>query len=61
MELNNKKEKSKVDIKNELISKDLNELLKLLIIFVIVAGIFGYIGYVYSLNNNGNIAHDIIF
>ncbi len=61
MELNSKKEKSKVDIKNELISKDLNELLKLLIILVVVVGIFGYIGYVYSSNNNENIAHDIIF
>lgn len=59
MELNN--EKDKIDKKRELISRDLNELLKLLIIFMVIAGIFGYIGYLYSSENNQDIAHGIIF
>ena len=53
--------KSDEDIKKELISKDLNELIKPLLIFVVLAILFGYAGYVYSVDNNQDIKHGIIF
>ncbi len=61
MEVNNKKNKSTLDIKKELIANDLNELLKSLIIFFIVAILCGYVGYIYSKDNNLSIARGIIF
>ena len=45
---NNKKEKTKLEIKKELISKDLSKLLGALIIVLLISGISGYIGYIYS-------------
>ncbi len=54
-------EKSNQDIKNELISKDLTELLKPLLAFVLLVLLFGYAGYSYSLDNNEDIRHGIIF
>ena len=54
-------EKSNQDIKNELISKDLTELLKPLLAFVVFSVLFGYAGYSYSLDNNEDISHGIIF
>ena len=53
--------KSDEDIKKELISKDLNELIKPLLIFVVLTILFGYAGYVYSVDNNLDIKHGIIF
>ncbi len=61
MEVNNKQNKTKSDIKNELISKDLSELLGALIIFFLVGGACGYVGYIYSKDNNLSVSHGIIF
>lgn len=61
MDLKNKEKILKKDIKNNLISQDLTELLKPLIAFTVVTCIFGYIGYSYSSQNNGNVPHDTIF
>lgn len=61
MDLKNKEKISKKDIKNKLISQDLTELLKPLIAFTILTCIFGYIGYSYSSQNNGDVPHDTIF
>ena len=49
------------NIKEELISKDLNKILKPLLIFIILVVLFGYAGYVYSIDNNQDIRHGIIF
>ncbi len=57
----NKKEKSELEIKKELISNDLSKLLGALIIILLIAGIFGYLGYIYSKDNNISISHGIIF
>ncbi len=59
MKLENEKEK--FDMKKEFISKDLNELFKLLVKFFVMMVLFGYIGYVYSKDNNISISHGIIF
>ena len=61
MDNNKKKKKSDLDRKKELISKDLDELLKPLLAFVILAGLFGYAGYIYCVDNNHDIRHGIIF
>lgn len=61
MNLKNKEKISKKDIKDNLISQDLTELLKLLIAFTILTCVFGYIGYSYSSRNNGDVPHDTIF
>lgn len=57
----NKKEKSKLEIKKELISNDLSELLGALIIILLITGVCGYVGYLYSKDNNISISHGIIF
>ena len=57
----NKKEKSKFEIKRELISKDLSKLLGALIVILLITGICGYAGYIYSKDNNLSISHGIIF
>ncbi len=57
----NKKEKSKLEIKSELISNDLSDLLGTLILILLIAGICGYVGYIYSKDNNLSISHGIIF
>ena len=59
MEVDNEQNKTK--IKNDLIAKDLSELLKALIIFFLVGGLCGYIGYIYSKDNNLSVTHGIIF
>ena len=56
-----KKSKSNSDINKELISKDLTELIKPLLTFVILAVLFGYAGYKYSIDNGQDIRHGIIF
>lgn len=61
MDLNKKQDKTKLDIKKELIVDDLSKILSLLIVFLLVAGLCGYAGYVYSKDNNLSIAHGIIF
>lgn len=61
MDLKNKEKISKKDKKNNLISQDLTELLKPLIAFTILTCVFGYIGYSYSSQNNGDVPHDTIF
>ena len=57
----NVKVKNKEDIKKELISKDLNELIKPLFMFVLLSVLFGYIGYRYCIDNNLDIIHGIVF
>ena len=57
----NEKVKTKEDIKKDLISKDLNELIKPLFIFVLLAILFGYAGYRYCIDNNLDIIHGIVF
>ena len=57
----NEKVKTKDDIKRDLISKDLTELIKPLFIFVLLAILFGYIGYKYCIDNNLDIIHGIVF
>lgn len=57
----NETNESKLDIKKKLISKDLKELLKALVVFLLIEGLFGYIGYIYSKDNNLNINHGIIY
>ena len=59
--MESKKEKSESEIKKELIYNDLSKLLGALIIIFLVAGACGYIGYVYSKDNNLSISHGIIF
>ena len=62
MENNEKnKIKSELEIKKELISKDLAVLLKSVITFLILAGIFGFIGYKYCVDNSENILNGIIY
>ena len=56
-----KETKRKFEIKRELISKDLTNYLKLFIPTLLLTGLFGYIGYVYNKDNNGDIAKGIIF
>lgn len=56
-----KKSKTNSDINKELISKDLTELIKPLLTFVILAILFGYAGYKYSIDNGQDIRHGIIF
>ena len=53
--------KRKFQIKRELISKDLTNYLKLFIPTLLITGLFGYIGYVYNKDNNGDIVKGIIF
>ena len=55
------KDNSKLDIKKYLISEDLDELLKVLVLFFLVGGLCGYVGYIYSTDNNISISHGIIF
>ena len=57
----NKKEKSKLEIKRELISNDLSKLLGALIFILLIAALCGYAGYIYSKDNNLSISHGIIF
>ena len=57
---NNVKVKTKEDIKKDLISKDLNELIKPLFMFVLLSVLFGYIGYRYCIDNNLDIIHGMI-
>lgn len=52
---------NRVDIKKELISKELTELIKSLLAFIILALLFGYAGYTYSIDNNLDIKHGIVF
>ena len=62
MENNEKnKVKSELEIKKELISKDLTVLLKSLITFLLLAIIFGFIGYKYSIDNSENVLNGIIY
>ncbi len=49
------------ETKRKLISKDLTNYLKLFIPTLLLTGLFGYIGYVYSKDNNGDIVKGIIF
>lgn len=58
---NDETKKSNQNIKNDLISRDLTELLKPLLAFVILALLFGYAGYTYSIDNNLDIRHGIVF
>ena len=58
---NNVKVKTKEDIKKDLISKDLNELIKPLFMFVLLSVLFGYLGYRYCIDNNLDIIHGIVF
>ena len=58
---NSEKVKNKVDIKKELISKELTELIKSLLAFIFLAVLFGYAGYTYSIDNNQDIKHGIVF
>lgn len=51
----------KKEIKRELISKDLTKYLKLFIPTILICIIFGYIGYVYSKDNNEDLKSGIIF
>lgn len=53
--------KRKFEIKRELISKDLTNYLKLFIPTLLLTGLFGYIGYVYNKDNNGDVVKGIIF
>ena len=57
----NEKEKSKLELKRKLISNDLSKLLGALIFILLVAGVSGYVGYIYSKDNNLSISHGIIF
>ena len=57
----NVKVKTKEDIKKDLISKDLNELIKPLFMFVLLSVLFGYLGYRYCIDNNLDIIHGIVF
>ena len=63
MENNEKKEKvkSELEIKKELISKDLTALMKYFITFLLLAGIFGFIGYKYCVDNNESILKGIVY
>ena len=56
-----KNDKNKIDIKSQLISNELNEFLKSLIVFLLISILFGYVGYIYSKDNNLSISHGIIF
>ena len=58
---NSEKVKNKVDIKKELISKELTELIKSLLAFIFLTVLFGYAGYTYSIDNNQDIKHGIVF
>ena len=58
---NSEKVNNQVDIKKELISKELTELIKSLLAFIILAVLFGYAGYTYSIDNNLDIKHGIVF
>ncbi len=58
---NCEKGKNKLDIKEELISKELTELIKLLLSFIFLGVLFGYTGYKYSIDNNQDIKHGIVF
>ena len=58
---NSEKGKTKLDIKRNLISKDLTELIKPLFTFVVLAVLFGYGGYKYCIDNNLDIIHGIVF
>lgn len=51
----------KKEIKRKLISKDLTKYLKIFIPTIIIGVIFGYIGYKYNLDNNGDLKRGIIF
>ena len=57
----NKRKTTKDEIKRNLISKDLDELIKPLVAFIVLIGLFGYAGYTYSICNNLDIKHGIIF
>ena len=64
MENNNKdieKKKNVIDINRKLISKELDELIKPLLAFIFLTCLFGYAGYTYSVDNNLDIKHGIIF
>ena len=56
-----KESKRKFEIKRELISKDLTNYLKAFIPTLLLFVLFGYIGYVYNKDNNGDIARGVIF
>ena len=58
---NSEKVRNKVDIKKELISKELTELIKSLLAFIFLTVLFGYAGYTYSIDNNQDIKHGIVF
>ena len=58
---NSEKVKNKVDIKKELISKELTELIKSLLAFIFLTVLFGYAGYTYIIDNNQDIKHGIVF
>lgn len=51
----------KKEIKKELVSKDLTIYLKIFIPTIVIGIIFGYIGYIYNLDNNGDLKRGIIF
>lgn len=53
-------QKKKKEIKRELISKDLTKYLKLFIPVILLCILFGYIGYVYSKDNNEDLGRGII-
>lgn len=57
----NEESKRKFEIKRGLISKDLTNYLKLFIPTLLSLGLFGYIGYLYNKENNGDIVRGIIF
>ncbi len=61
MEMSDEQNKEKLNIKNKLISEDLSKLLGALVVLFIASGLCGYIGYIFSIDNNLSISHGIIF
>ena len=58
---NSEEVNKKIDIERKRISEELTELIKLLLAFILLGVSFGYIGYTYSIANNQDIKHGIVF
>ena len=54
-------EEIKQQIKKDLINKDLNDILKGIISFIMLSIIFGYIGYKFCIANNYDVQRGIVF
>ena len=58
---NSEEDKNKEDIKRELISKELTEVIKGLLACIGLAILFGYAGFTYCVDNNEDVKHGIVF